>query len=52
MQVLEASGFCFLFARSFHPGMRHVGPIRAQLGLPTIFNILGAPEAGGVSRVR
>ena len=27
LEALKASGFCFLFARSFHPGMRHVGPV-------------------------
>src|SRR5205085_353555 len=29
------------FARSHHPAMKHVGPIRAAMGIPTIFNILG-----------
>jgi anthranilate phosphoribosyltransferase len=43
-------GFCF--ARTFHPGMRHAGPIRAALGIPTVFNLLGPltnpgqPQAG------
>jgi anthranilate phosphoribosyltransferase len=32
-------GFCF--ARSFHPAMRHAGPVRTQLGIPTVFNFLG-----------
>jgi anthranilate phosphoribosyltransferase len=32
-------GFCF--ARVFHPGMRHAGPVRAELGVPTVFNFLG-----------
>ncbi|MGI8680107.1 MAG: anthranilate phosphoribosyltransferase [Jatrophihabitans sp.] len=32
-------GFCF--ARVFHPGMRHAGPVRAELGVPTAFNFLG-----------
>jgi anthranilate phosphoribosyltransferase len=32
-------GFCF--ARVFHPGMRHAGPTRAELGVPTFFNFLG-----------
>ena len=31
----------FAFARTFHPVMRHVGPVRAQLGIQTVFNILG-----------
>ncbi len=38
--VAEAGlGFCF--ARSFHPAMRHAGPVRAELGVPTVFNFLG-----------
>jgi anthranilate phosphoribosyltransferase len=32
-------GFCF--ARAFHPAMRHAAPVRAELGVPTVFNILG-----------
>lgn len=31
----------FAFARTFHPSMRHVGPVRAELGIPTVFNVLG-----------
>ncbi len=34
-------GIGFLFARTFHPAMRHVGPIRASLGIRTVFNVLG-----------
>lgn len=34
-------GIGFAFARTFHPAMRHVGPVRAELGIPTVFNILG-----------
>jgi anthranilate phosphoribosyltransferase len=38
--VREAGvGFCF--AQRFHPGLRHLGPIRRELGLPTVFNLLG-----------
>lgn len=39
-QVAEI-GIGFAFARVFHPAMRHVGPVRAELGVPTVFNILG-----------
>jgi anthranilate phosphoribosyltransferase len=48
--VAEAGvGFCF--ARVFHPAMRHVGPTRAELGIPTVFNILGPlSHPGGVKR--
>ncbi len=38
--VAEA-GVGFAFARHFHPAMRHVGPVRMQLGIPTVFNALG-----------
>ena len=31
----------FVFASAFHPGFRHAGPTRAELGVPTVFNILG-----------
>ncbi len=34
-------GVGFAFARTFHPAMRYVGPVRAQLGIPTVFNVLG-----------
>ena len=34
-------GVGFAFARAHHPSMRHVGPARAQLGIPTVFNVLG-----------
>ncbi|MEV1333038.1 anthranilate phosphoribosyltransferase [Micromonospora costi] len=51
--VTEAGiGFCF--AARFHPGMRHTGPIRRELGVPTVFNFLGPlsnparPRAGAV----
>ena len=39
--LLEQVGICFLFAQTYHESMRHVGPIRRQLGLKTMFNILG-----------
>jgi anthranilate phosphoribosyltransferase len=34
-------GICFLFAPKYHHAMRHVAPVRRQLGFRTIFNILG-----------
>ncbi|CAD1812957.1 anthranilate phosphoribosyltransferase [Candida parapsilosis] len=40
-EIVKKSKFCFLFAPSFHPGMGLVANVRAQLGVPTIFNILG-----------
>ena len=38
---LAATGFTFLFAPHYHPAMKVVGPVRAALGVRTIFNILG-----------
>jgi anthranilate phosphoribosyltransferase len=34
-------GVGFAFARAHHPAMRFVGPVRAELGIPTVFNLLG-----------
>ncbi len=34
-------GVGFAFARALHPAMRFAGPVRAELGIPTVFNILG-----------
>jgi anthranilate phosphoribosyltransferase len=39
--LLEACGMTFLFAPQYHPAMRHVGPVRRELGLGTIMNLLG-----------
>lgn len=38
---IETAGVGFLFARSHHSAMRHVAPVRASLGIRTIFNLLG-----------
>ncbi|MFW7380413.1 MAG: anthranilate phosphoribosyltransferase [Oligoflexus sp.] len=38
---VERFGFGFLFAPLFHPAMKHVAPVRRQLGVRTIFNLLG-----------
>ena len=40
-RALDDAGICFLFAPAHHGAMRHVMPIREQLGFRTIFNILG-----------
>ncbi len=41
LEVLEQVGVTFLFARRFHPAMRHVAPVRSALGMRTVFNLLG-----------
>ncbi len=40
-QCLEDVGITFLFARTYHPAMRHVAPVRGALGIRTVFNVLG-----------
>jgi anthranilate phosphoribosyltransferase len=39
--TLSRAGITFAFASAFHPGFRHAGPTRAELGVPTVFNFLG-----------
>jgi anthranilate phosphoribosyltransferase len=40
-EVLDEAGITFAFAALFHPGFRHAGPTRRELGISTLFNILG-----------
>jgi anthranilate phosphoribosyltransferase len=40
-RCLDELGICFCFAPAMHPAMKHVGAVRKQLGVPTIFNLLG-----------
>jgi anthranilate phosphoribosyltransferase len=53
-EVLKKAGITFAFASAFHPGFGNAGPVRAQLGVPTVFNYLGPlcnparPEASAV----
>ena len=41
LEMLEKAGFCFMFAQQYHSAMKYVGPIRKELGIRTVFNILG-----------
>ena len=57
---VEQAGIAFCFAPVFHPGMRHAAVPRREMGVPTVFNILGpltnparpAAQAVGVSDLR
>ncbi|MEA2664330.1 MAG: anthranilate phosphoribosyltransferase, partial [Candidatus Eremiobacteraeota bacterium] len=40
-RALRTHGIAFLFAQRYHPAMRAVGPIRRELGVRTVFNVLG-----------
>ena len=40
-RCIEVAGIGFCFAPTFHPAMRHAGPARKELGVRTIFNVLG-----------
>jgi anthranilate phosphoribosyltransferase len=41
IRCIETAGMAFCFAPRFHPALRHAGPSRRELGVPTAFNILG-----------
>jgi anthranilate phosphoribosyltransferase len=52
--VLDEVGITFAYAAKFHQGFRHAGPVRTELGISTLFNVLGPlcnparPEASAV----
>lgn len=50
-RVLNEARVVFLFAPSFHPAMKHVGPVRRELGTPTLMNLIGPlANPAGVQR--
>jgi len=40
-EILDQTGFCFLLAPAYHPGIAHAGPVRRALKVRTIMNLLG-----------
>ena len=40
-ELLKDIGICFLFAQNYHIAMKYVAPVRRELGIRTVFNILG-----------
>ena len=51
-RCVSEAGMGFCFAQRFHPGLRHLGPIRKALGFPTAFNVLGPlANPAGVRRL-
>jgi anthranilate phosphoribosyltransferase len=51
-RCLDEAGIAFCFAPRFHPALRHAGPPRRELGVPTAFNILGPlANPAGVGRM-
>ncbi len=52
-RLVRETGFGFFFAPRYHPAMRHAGPVRRELGIPTVFNFLGplANPAGATRQV-
>lgn len=41
LKLIESVGICFIFAQKYHTSMKYVGSIRKELGIRTVFNILG-----------
>jgi len=40
-RCIRESGIGFMFAQAYHPSMRHAAPVRREIGIRTVFNILG-----------
>ncbi|MDE6853234.1 MAG: anthranilate phosphoribosyltransferase, partial [Lachnospiraceae bacterium] len=51
-KMLAEENMCFLFAQKYHPAMRFVGGVRKEIGIRTLFNILGPlANPAGISQI-
>lgn len=51
-RLVREKGLAFAWAKTFHPCMRHAGPVRTSMGVPTVFNVLGPlVHPGRVKRI-
>lgn len=41
IKLLDEVGMCFMFAQRYHSAMKYVGSVRKEIGIPTVFNLLG-----------
>lgn len=41
VRLLDEVGMCFMFAQRYHSAMKYVGGVRREIGIPTVFNLLG-----------
>lgn len=40
-EILDEEGICFMFAQGYHKSMKYVGPVRREIGIRNVFNVLG-----------
>ena len=40
-EILDSEGICFMFAQGYHSSMKYVGPVRKEIGIRNVFNVLG-----------
>ena len=51
LRSLDGAGIVFMFAPLMHPAMRHVGPVRRELAIPTVMNVVGPLATSLANRV-
>lgn len=51
-KILQEIGICFMFAAHYHPSMKYAAPVRKELGVRTIFNILGPLASPAAAKIQ